>query len=231
MIGDLHYNIYTGTEIKSYSMGTTLTTLDGRTRLHFDMSDPISKHRAPGDCTFFASHDFRRSPLSLRADCTARLTTGRNRRSNEDMNIFQHFNVSLSTTTNSSNMTSLSLGYGVPQSIIESSQWMTNLSQQRDNIISSPLVHYHNGLNNISASTLHSSACVKIDIERHLHPSTRSCCRGSIEYLHAGQIVSFETMLIRSFSSSNFSRSGVGVRHSFVGWTRGITFWLFQLER
>jgi len=230
MIGDLHYNIYTGTEIKSYSMGTTLTTLDGRTRLHFDMSDPISKHRVPRDCTFFASHDFGRSPLSLRADCTARLTTGQHRRSNANMNIFQHFNVSLSTR-NSGNMTSLRLGYGVPQSIVESSQWMTNPSQQRDNIISSPLVHYHNGLNNISASTLHSSACVKIDIERHLHPSTRSCCRGSIEYLHAGQIVSFETMLIRSFSSSNFSRSGVGIRHSFVGWTRGTTFWLFQLER
>lgn len=225
MIGDLHYNTYAGTEIKSYSMGTTLTTLDGRTRLHFDMSDPLSKHRAPRDCTFFASHDFGRSPLSLRADCTARLTTGQHRRSNANMNIFQHFNVSLSTR-NSCSMTSLRLGYGVPQSIIESSQWMTNLSQQRDNIISSPLMHYHNGLNNISAATLHSSACVKIDIERHLHPSTRSCCRGSIEYLHAGQIVSFETMLIRSFSSSNFSRSGVGIR-----WTRGITFWLFQLER
>jgi hypothetical protein len=64
MIGDIHYNIYTGAAMKSHSMGSTVTTLDGRTRLHFDISDPLSKHR---DCTFFASHDFGRNPLSLLA--------------------------------------------------------------------------------------------------------------------------------------------------------------------
>lgn len=231
MIGDVHCNIYTGTEKKSYSMGTTLTTLEGRTRLMFDISDPLSKHRVPRDCTFFASHDFGRIPLSLRASCTARMTTVHHRqRSNANMNIFQHFNVSLSTRNNS-NITYLSLGYGVPQSIMESSQSMSILSQQKDDINLGPAVIYHNGLSNIAASKLYSSACVKVGMEHHLHPSTRSCCRGSIEYLHAGQIVSFETMLIRSFSSSTFSRSGVGIRHSFVGWTRGTTFWLFQLER
>jgi hypothetical protein len=232
LIGDVHYNIYTGAAMmKSHSMGSTLTTLDGRTRFRFDISDPLSKQsKVHRDCTFVASHDFGRSPLSLRADCTARLTTSQHHRLHANMNIFQYFNVSLSTR-NSSSMTSLSLGYGVPQSITESSQWMSNLSQQKDNIISGPVIHYHDGSMNIPASTLYSSACVKVDIERHLHPSTRSCCRGSIEYLHAGRIASVETMLIRSFSSSNFSRSGVGIRHSFVGWTRGVTSWLFQLER
>lgn len=115
----------------------------------------------------------------------------------------------------------------------------------------------------IPSSSIYTSANVKLSVEQRLSSSSKSSSssvwHGTMEYLHAGRVLSFGTMMTRSFATSNFSRLGVGIRQSFYGnlfpqriggsnhgrsvsyswqkwyqwWTEVgcATSWLFQLER
>mmetsp|Transcript_31916 Transcript_31916/g.67099 ORF Transcript_31916/g.67099 Transcript_31916/m.67099 type:complete len:485 (+) Transcript_31916:780-2234(+) len=173
----------------------------------------------------------------------------------------QHFNLTLSTMNtndegcgrqingkrihegvNSRPKLSLTLGYGKPLAGDEA-LWISNAmpsveSQQCNNVCNSAV--HHNYANDdkatVSASSVY-SAKVKLDVEQQL--STSQSCHGTVEYCHTGQVFSFGTMAMRTFSSSRFSRLGVGLRHSFGNifsdygpwWKHGSTSWLFQLER
>lgn len=107
----------------------------------------------------------------------------------------------------------------------------------------------------VPASSMYSAANLKLNVEQRLPSSSRSSSssssiwHGTIEYLHAGRVLTFGTMMTRSFATSKFSRLGVGIRQSFFGnvlqhggsldrpWWGWLaeagcaTSWLFQLER
>ncbi|KAL7531334.1 hypothetical protein ACHAXR_006594 [Thalassiosira sp. AJA248-18] len=145
---------------------------------------------------------------------------------------------------------SLSLGYGMPLAGGEGLWWVSQTRptggagshQSGTDGCGSAMHHNHNAIHNNKTTALASSSYstnVKLDIKQSL--SRTQSCHGTLEYQHAGQILSFGTMAIRTFSSSRFSRLGVGVQyalelgnifsHDCCPWWKGSTRWLFQLER
>jgi hypothetical protein len=79
------------------------------------------------------------------------------------------------------------------------------------------------------------SASIKVDMEQRV--SSSQTCQYFIQYRHLGHSLSLGTTITRTFSSSPFSRLGVGIRYMFDNmwtrklWKQGRTWWLFRLER
>ena len=177
----------------------------------------------------------------------------------------------------------LCLGYGTPPSssscISGERMLLTNANLVSGDSIAIPNDYFHSrapanasegrdAVVVIPSSSMYSSANVKLSVEQLLPSSSKSpssssssssMWHGTIEYLHAGRVLTLGTMMTRSFATSKFSRLGVGIRQSFYGnlfpqriggsnhgrsvsyswqkwyqwWTEVgcATSWLFQLER
>lgn len=159
----------------------------------------------------------------------------------------------------------LCLGYGAPPSSFTSGEMLLNRASlaNGDEIAVPHDCYFHAPIHDrdgpgavgvVPSSSMYSSANLKLTAEQRL-PLSSSMWHGTIEYLHAGRVLTFGTMMTRSFATSRFSRLGVGIRQSFFGnclnpriinnsdsgsinylcrWLAEagcVTSWLFQLER
>jgi len=212
---------YTLSASRDFSIGSTIPM-----RLHF-----IAKYAAMSLPTFHSTsrHEHIHStPLHLR-----------------------HFSISLGNLTNATSSRdvpklTLSLSHGLPVMGGERFWWSQSApgvdSPDHSNDVELSTV----GNNDVpwKRSPAHArSLSLKLDAKQQLSPS--QSCHSSIEYGHTDKMLSFGSIFTRSFSSSPFSKAGVGIRHTFgnlfhtgfdfgkgkSNWMKGITWLLFQLER
>ena len=260
LVSDMHYNLHLGSTTKT-SIGSTLSTLDGKTHFRFDMGNPfysINSSTQNGDSVrkiqkntssmitspslqsdyTSASHDFNNS---LRANWLMKIAPSpplifsKSSSSTSPIHM-QCMNLTLTNMTGMRNRhlpkLTLTLGYGVPL-LGGDALWMSNI---KPGTREQELITHHNCIDiSSSASSVYASN-MKLEIEQDV--SSTQTCHGTIEYCHTGQQFSLGTIFTRTFSSSRFARLGVGIRHTFNNifnnsecWTQGTTSWLFKLER
>ena len=269
-VGNMHYNIQLGCTPKT-SCGYACSSLDGKTHVRFDVGNPFSstqqkKHRidkkkknsmilvpsTQSDYTISASHDFFcATDSSLRASWMMKLsplpslifTPTTSKISSSFPLHMQYFNMNISTIesqtkqmhgrSHSRPRLSLSLGYGTPL-IGGEGLWMSNI------ISSGAESSKMSVFDSIPSPSSLDITNVTLDVEHEI--SSTQSCHSTIGYSHTCQLFSFGTIFTRKFSSSRFSRLGIGIRQTFgnifcssknlgMWWKQGTTSWLFQLER
>jgi len=259
LVSDMHYNLHIGSTTKT-SIGTTMSTLDGKTHLRFDMGNPFYSYENSGrrmqkkntssmitspslqsDYTISASHDFNNS---LHANWLMKIApspplifspTNISSSSTSPIHI-QYMNLTLTNMTGIRNRLlpklTLTLGYGMPL-VGGEALWMSNI---KPGTREQELITLHNFMDNTSQASSVYSSNMKLEIEQDV--SSTQTCHSTVEYCHAGHLFSLGTIFTRTYSSSRFARLGVGIRHTFgnifnnrVWWKQGTTSWLFQLER
>jgi len=251
IVGDLHSNLHFG-QITKHSLGATLSSLNGKTNLRLDTSNPsmdthtyrekgiLQLHPQQRDCTLSVTHEFATSsskPKRLHLVTNIR-PTGQQGRVH-----FGYFNavITSSTITTNNNASSnentskskmsLCVGYGEPFPGGEA----LLISQLSDVHSRDCGINIHKTYSTTNGS--HGGAMVKFDLEQPFSQS--KTCQSTIEYHHAGQALSLGTLCNRVFASSKLASVGVGIRHTFDNifntgskwWNRGVTSWIFQIQR
>jgi len=250
LVSDMHYNLHLGLTTKT-SLGSTLSTLDGKTHLRFDMGNPfyninsstqngrkvqkrqkntISMITSPSlqsDYTISASHDFNNSLCAnwlMKIAPSPPLIFSNSSSSTSPLHM-QHMNLTL---TNMTGMRSrrlpkltLTLGYGMPLTGGEA-LWMANTKPGTEGETGPS--NFHRNCTDISSSvsSVYSSN-MKLEIEQDV--SSTQICNSTIEYYHTGQLFSLGTIFTRTYSSSRFVRLGVGIRHTFGNKFKNSEWW------
>ena len=256
MIGNVHCNLYLGANTKE-SLGVTLSSIDGRSNICLDAVNPFPRsldhqstkysvlspqlNRRCYTISFSRDISLRNGPFRVQGvlmfaplPCS-KLDRSQNMHATllqqfafvvtNSLDSYKHISV-LDQSRNSHDKirpkVSVSFGYGK-----NNTDWDQFLSScdYRSDVEFSRDIEYQ--------STF--STFVKVDVKQQLSPS--QTCHSSIKYRHLGQTLSLGTVVTRTFSSSPFSRLGVGVRHVFgniwdwKAWKHVKTWWLLQLER
>ena len=255
-VGNLHSNVLFG-PTTNLSLGGTLSSLDGKTKLCLDTSNPFSdaynnssvRSRGKGilhmhpqfrDYTISVSRNFFASN-PIRVHMMTKIMPAR--RSNRFQ--FGYFNVMVTSSQDTANKNkwnevftkpkiSLWVGYGEPSPGGEA-LWTSQLSSSSS---SSSDVYSQDccGID-IHKTDLTSGTRVKVDVEQTLSQS--QACQSTIQYHHAGHALSLGTIFTRTLASSKLASVGVGIRHTFgnifnVGskwWSKGVTSWMVQIQR
>ena len=260
LVSDMHYNLHVGSTTKT-SIGTTLSTLDGKTQLRFDLGNPFYSYKNSGsrarrmqkkntssmiispslqsDYTISASHDFNNS---LHANWLMKIAPSQplifsNSSGSSVQSIhMQRMNLTLTNMTGIRSRhlpkLTLTLGYGIPL-VGGEALWMANIKPGTGE---QELITHHNCTDEKGSVSSVCSSNMKLEIEQDV--SSSQTFHSTVEYCHTGQLFSLGTIYTRTYSFSRFARLGVGIRHTFNNifnnsewWKQGTTSWLFKLER
>jgi hypothetical protein len=256
MIGNAHCNIHLGSDTKQ-SLGGSLSSLDGNTHFCLDIGNPFPKLHNDlvvrggilpprfdqRSYTISTTRDFSCFNNPLRFQGVIMLAPDELRykfRATNASHVEQFALVMTNLDSFDDSLASkqslctdrpkisVSLAYGKDSNgwyhFPQSGNYMPNIDATRDSEIKAPL----------DFPTAHSTS-LKVDVKQQL--SSSQTRHSFIQYRHMGRSLSLGTMITRSFSSSPFSRLGVGIRHIFEHiwdrklWKQGKTWWLLHFER
>ena len=252
-VGNMHYNLHLGSTTK-VSLGSTLSTLDGRTRIQLDVGNPFysSERRATktvfihpsqhSDYTINASHDvFFGASSPLRVNWMMKLAhsplpiflTKTDEYASLPLHV-QHFGLTVSNDMNTNannkretanNHPTVSFRLGYGVPLIGSEGlWASYCC----NNVSDSAVHPNNSANadvDKSVESFSTKYSTNVKLNVEQHLSESQSCQSTLEYRHAGQGLSLGTIITRAFGSSRFSRLGVGVQYSLLNIFNDTNWW------
>lgn len=241
LVSDMHYNLHLGSTTKT-SFGSTLSTLDGKTHLRFDMGNPfynmnssnqnggrniqrrqkkntssmITSPSLQSDYTISASHDFNNSLCanwSMKIAPSPPLTFSPTNMSSTSPIHMQCMNLTLTNMTGVRKRHSPKLTLTLGYGMpLVGGEALWMSNVKPGTGEQEPITHRNCTDISSSASSVYSSN-MKLEIEQDV--SSTQTCNSTIEYCHTGQQFSLGTIFTRTFSSSRFARLGVGIRHTF----------------